>query len=57
MFITVSNIFFLVAGLMAFEFKLSYNSSVLNEWSYTPLILAGIIDSDDSPLPVIKPGE
>lgn len=42
-------------GLMAFEFKLSYNSSVLNEWSYTPLILAGIIESDDSPLPVIKP--
>ncbi|XP_045162784.2 uncharacterized protein LOC123527417 isoform X3 [Mercenaria mercenaria] len=42
-------------GLMNFEFKLSYNASVLNEWSYAPLLLAGIISSKDAPPPVIKP--
>ena len=39
---------------MNFEFKLSYNASVLNEWSYTPLVLAGVIDTMDAPPPVIK---
>ncbi|XP_060594531.1 uncharacterized protein LOC132748885 isoform X2 [Ruditapes philippinarum] len=41
-------------GLSNFEFKLSYNASVLNEWSYAPLVLAGIINSRDAPPPVIK---
>ncbi|KAL4221037.1 positive regulation of ruffle assembly [Mactra antiquata] len=42
-------------GLMSFEFKLSYNASVLNNWTYAPLRLAGIIDTQDAPPPVIKP--
>ncbi|KAK3587314.1 hypothetical protein CHS0354_011298 [Potamilus streckersoni] len=42
-------------GLMEFEFKLSYNSSVLNSWGTTPLILAGFIVPDDCPPAVIKP--
>ncbi|KAL3861959.1 hypothetical protein ACJMK2_007966 [Sinanodonta woodiana] len=42
-------------GLMAFEFKLSYNSSVLNSWGTTPLVLAGLITPDDCPHAVIKP--
>lgn len=43
---------------MNFEFKLSYNASVLNEWSYLPLVLAGVIDPRDAPPPVIKqPGK
>lgn len=31
-----------VQGLMAFQFELPYNSSVLNSWMNTPLLLAGI---------------
>jgi len=42
-------------GLMNFQFKLSYNASVLNEWSYTPLVLAGVIDSREAPPPIIRP--
>ncbi|KAH3822399.1 uncharacterized protein LOC127831796 isoform X1 [Dreissena polymorpha] len=42
-------------GFMSFQFKLSYNASVLNEWAYTPLVLAGVIDSNDAPPPIIKP--
>ncbi|XP_052821358.1 uncharacterized protein LOC128246875 isoform X2 [Mya arenaria] len=41
-------------GLMHFQFKLSYNASVLNEWAYPPLLLAGVIDSKDAPPPIIK---
>ena len=47
---------FVIAGLMTFEFKLSYNASVLNQWSYKPLILSGIIDREEAPPPIIKPG-
>lgn len=42
---------------MLLEFKLSYNSSVLNTWTHTPLSLAGIIDAHDTPLPVIHPAK
>ena len=38
---------------MILEFKLSYNSRVLNSWTNTPLILAGILENDDTPLPVV----
>ncbi|XP_069114407.1 pleckstrin homology domain-containing family M member 1-like isoform X2 [Argopecten irradians] len=41
-------------GLMSLEFKLSYNSRVLNSWSKTPLILAGLLQPDNTPLPVIS---
>lgn len=44
----------LLKGLMTIEFKLSYNSRVLNSWTNTPLIVAGIIEIDDTPLPVVQ---
>ncbi|XP_076086692.1 uncharacterized protein LOC143057290 isoform X4 [Mytilus galloprovincialis] len=44
----------LLKGLMTIEFKLSYNSRVLNSWTNTPLIVAGILEVDDTPLPVVQ---
>ncbi|XP_021372835.1 pleckstrin homology domain-containing family M member 1-like isoform X2 [Mizuhopecten yessoensis] len=41
-------------GLMSLEFKLSYNSRVLNSWSKSPLILAGLLQPDNTPLPVMS---
>ncbi|XP_062581127.1 uncharacterized protein LOC134242941 isoform X2 [Saccostrea cucullata] len=42
-------------GLMSYEFQLSYNSSVLNNWPNSSLVLAGLIDAENTPLPVIHP--
>ncbi|XP_033763853.1 pleckstrin homology domain-containing family M member 1-like [Pecten maximus] len=41
-------------GLMSLEFKLSYNSRLLNSWAKSPLILAGLLQPDNTPLPVIS---
>lgn len=42
-------------GLMLYEFRLSYNSSVLNNWPNSSLVMAGLIDAENTPLPVIHP--
>lgn len=39
---------------MTLEFKLSFNSRVLNSWMNTPLELAGLKEKDDTPLPVVS---
>ncbi|MBN3305412.1 PKHM1 protein, partial [Amia calva] len=35
-------------GLTSLSFELSYKSAVLNEWTVTPLMLAGLVPSSDS---------
>ncbi|XP_013416946.1 uncharacterized protein LOC106178352 isoform X1 [Lingula anatina] len=40
-------------GLASFKFQLSYNSSVLNVWTITPLILVGIWTPPETPAPVV----
>ena len=42
-------------GLMLLQFHLSYNSSVLNSWPNTSLVLAGVINAESTPPPVIHP--
>ena len=48
----VSSYCYFVAGLSVFQFELSYNSSMLNIWTHTPLMLAGLAAPQD-PKPVI----
>ncbi|KAH9513386.1 hypothetical protein Btru_034807 [Bulinus truncatus] len=43
----------LLTGLMSLEFKLSYNSSVLNTWNNTTLQIAGLLDSHLAPSPSV----
>ncbi|KAL2078649.1 hypothetical protein ACEWY4_026334 [Coilia grayii] len=48
----------LLQGLASLSFQLSYKSAVLNEWTVTPLALAGLCPpppSDPSPNPVLPP--
>ncbi|XP_067658707.1 pleckstrin homology domain-containing family M member 1-like isoform X2 [Haliotis asinina] len=46
-----------LSGLMTLTFQLSYNSSVLNDWMSTPLVLAGLLDSQTpTPIFTIKSG-
>ncbi|XP_056007745.1 uncharacterized protein LOC125664377 isoform X3 [Ostrea edulis] len=42
-------------GLMSYDFQLSFNSSVLNKWPNASMVLAGLIDPDSTPLPVVHP--
>ena len=43
-----------VQCLSGFTFQLSYNSSILNVWSSTPLILAGLVESQRTPTAVVR---
>ncbi|XP_071110181.1 pleckstrin homology domain-containing family M member 1-like isoform X2 [Haliotis cracherodii] len=46
-----------LSGLMTLTFQLSFNSSVLNDWMSTPLVLAGFVDSQTpTPIFTVKPG-
>ncbi|ELT95863.1 hypothetical protein CAPTEDRAFT_223563 [Capitella teleta] len=42
-----------IQSLSYFAFELSYNSSVLNLWTTTPLILAGYVKGQEFPQPVV----
>ncbi|XP_055863501.1 uncharacterized protein LOC106067906 isoform X3 [Biomphalaria glabrata] len=44
----------LLTGLMSLEFKLSYNSSVLNTWNNGTLQIAGQIESQVPPSPTLQ---
>ncbi|XP_077870353.1 pleckstrin homology domain-containing family M member 1-like [Saccoglossus kowalevskii] len=43
-------------GMGDFVFQLSYNSSVLNQWGFTPLKLAGLEDIEETPLAFVSIG-
>ncbi len=49
----ISETVLLISGLQNFRFQLSYNSSMLNIWTTTPLVLAGIEEAQLTPQAVV----